>query len=57
MPNDFQKVGDSLLLEISFKNCYIDKILIAPKGSFEERKSFGTKTTLEKTTGRRNGAN
>ena len=35
MPNDFQRVMDSLLKDIPFTNCYI---LIASKGSLEEHK-------------------
>ena len=34
MPNEFQRVMDSLLKDIPFTNFYIDDILIASKGSF-----------------------
>ena len=33
MPNEFQRVMDSLLKDIPFTNCYIDDILIPSKGS------------------------
>ena len=40
MPNDFQRVMDSLLKDITFTNCYIDDILIASKGSLNEHKRY-----------------
>ena len=43
MPNEFQRVMDSLLKEIAFTNCYIDDILIASRGSFNEHKAILTK--------------
>ena len=42
MPNDFQRVMDSLLKDIPFTNCYIDDILIASKGSLNEHKAILT---------------
>ena len=36
MPNEFQRVMDSLLKDITFTNCYIDDILIASKGFLNE---------------------
>ena len=42
MPNDFQRVMDSLLKDILFTNCYIDDILIASKGSLNEHKAILT---------------
>ena len=43
MPNEFQRVIDSLLKDIPFTNCYIDDILIASKGSLNEHKAILTK--------------
>ena len=40
MPNEFQRVMDSLLKNIPFTNCYIDDILVASRGSLEEHKSI-----------------
>ena len=40
MPNEFQRVMDSLLKNIPFTNCYIDGILVASRGSLEEHKSI-----------------
>ena len=40
MPNEFQRVMDSLLKNIPFTNCYIDNILVASRGSLEEHKSI-----------------
>ena len=40
MPNEFQRVMDSLLKDIPFTNCYIDDILIASKGSLNEQKAI-----------------
>ena len=40
MPNEFQRVMDSLLKNIPFTNCYIDDILVALRGSLEEHKSI-----------------
>ena len=40
MQNNGQRVMDSLLKDISFTNCYIDKILIASKGSLNEHKAI-----------------
>ena len=37
MPNEFQRVMDSLLKNIPFTNCYIDDILVASRGSLEEQ--------------------
>ena len=50
MPNEFQRVIDSLLKNIPFTNCYIDDILVAWKGSLEEHKSIVYKilTILDK---------
>ena len=42
MPNEFQRVMDSLLKDIPFTNCYIDDILIASKGSLNEHKAILT---------------
>ena len=36
MPNEFQRVMNSLLKNIPFKNCYIDDILVASRGSLED---------------------
>ena len=44
MPNEFQRVMDSLMKDISFTNCYTDDILIASKGSLNEHKAILTKT-------------
>ena len=40
MPNEFQRVMDSLLENIPFTNFYIDDILVASRGSLEEHKSI-----------------
>ena len=40
MPNEFQRVMDSLLKNIPFKVCYIDDILVASRGSYEEHKTI-----------------
>ena len=40
MPNEFQRVMDSLLKNIPFSNFYIDDILVASRGSLEEHKSI-----------------
>ena len=40
MPNDFQRVMDSMLKNIPFTNCYIDDILVASRGSLEEHKAI-----------------
>ena len=40
MPNEFERVMDSLLKDIPFTNCYIDDILRASKGSLNERKAI-----------------
>ena len=40
MPNEFQRVMDSLLKNIPFTNCHIDDILVASRGSLEEHKSI-----------------
>ena len=47
MPNEFQRVMDSMLKNLQivkncypFTNCYIDDILVASRGSLEERKSI-----------------
>ena len=40
MPNELQKVMNSLLKVIPFTNCYIDDILIASKGSLNEHKAI-----------------
>ena len=40
MPNEFQRVMDSLLENIPFTNCYIDDILVASRGSLEKHKSI-----------------
>ena len=39
MPNEFQRVMDSLLKNITFTNCYIDDILVASRGSLKDHKS------------------
>ena len=39
MPNEFQRVMNSLLKNIPFKNCYIDDILVASRGSLEDHKA------------------
>ena len=46
MPNEFQRVMDSLLKDIPFTNCYIDRILIASKGSLNEHKAILSKTRI-----------
>ena len=38
MPNEFQRVMDSTLGKIPFTNCYLDDILVASKGSFNDHK-------------------
>ena len=50
MPNDFQRVMDSFLKNISFTNCYIDDILVASRGSLEYHKAivYKTLTNLDK---------
>ena len=40
MPNEFQRVMNSLLKNILFTNCYIDDILVASRGSLEEHKAI-----------------
>ena len=40
MPNEFQRVVDSLLNGIPFTNCYIDDILVATKGTKGEQKAI-----------------
>ena len=40
MPNEFQRVMDSLLKNFPFTNYYIDDILVASRGSMEEHKSI-----------------
>ena len=40
MPNEFQRVMDSMLKNIPFTNCYIDDILVASRGSLEEHKAI-----------------
>ena len=42
MPNEFQRVMDSFMKDITFTNCYIDDILIASKGSLNEHKAILT---------------
>ena len=42
MPNEFQRVMDSLLKDIPFTNCYIDDIVIASKGLLNEHKAILT---------------
>ena len=42
MPNEFQRVMDSLLKDIPSTNCYIDDILIASKGSLNQHKAILT---------------
>ena len=50
MPNEFQRVMDSVLKKIPFTNCYIDDILEALKGSLKEHKAIVHKilTILDK---------
>ena len=43
MPNQFQRVMDSLLKDIPFTNYYIDDISIASKGSLNEHRAILTK--------------
>ena len=38
MPNEFQRVMDSTLGKIPFTNCYLEDILVASKGSFNDHK-------------------
>ena len=38
MPNEFQRVTDSLLKNMPFANCYKDDILVALKAPLEEHK-------------------
>ena len=40
MPNDLQRVMDSTLGNIPFTNCYLDDILVASKGSFNDHKKI-----------------
>ena len=40
MPNEFQRVMDSTLGNIPFTNCYLDDILVASKGSFNDHKKI-----------------
>ena len=40
MPNEFQRVIDSLLKNIPFTNSYIDEILEASRASVEEHKAI-----------------
>ena len=40
MPNEFQRVMDSMLGSIPFTNCYLDDILIASKGTFLDHKKI-----------------
>ena len=40
MPNEFQRVVDSTLGNISFTNCYLDDILIASKGNFNDHQKI-----------------
>ena len=39
IPNEFQRVMDSVLKNKPFTNCYIDDILVASKGSLKEHKA------------------
>ena len=50
MPNEFQRVMDSILKNIPFTNCYIDDILVASKGSLKKHKAIVHKilTILDK---------
>ena len=50
MPNQFQRVMDSLLKNITCTNSYIDDILVALKGYLDEHKSFANRflTILDK---------
>ena len=59
MPNEFQRIMDSLLKNIPFTNCYIDDILVASRGTLEEHKSIVYKilSILDKTTWQLNGVN
>ena len=43
MPNEFQRVMNSLIKDIPFTNCYIHDILIASKGSLNEDKAILSK--------------
>ena len=43
MPNEFQRVTDSLLKDFPFTNCYIDDILIASKRSLNKHKAIRAK--------------
>ena len=40
MPNELQRVMDSLLKNIPFTNCYVDDILVASKESLEEHEAI-----------------
>ena len=40
MPNEFQRVMDSTIRNISFTNCYLDDILVASKESFIHHKKI-----------------
>ena len=40
MPNEFQRVMDSMLASIPFTNFYLDDILIASKGTFLDHKNI-----------------
>ena len=50
MPNELQRVMDSVLKNIPLTNCYIDDILVASKGSLKEQKAIVHKilTILDK---------
>ena len=43
MPNELQRVMDSLLNDFPFTRCYIADILIASKGSLKEDKAILSK--------------
>ena len=43
MPNEFQRVMDSTLGNVPFTNCYLDDILVASKGSFNDHKKIAYK--------------
>ena len=50
MPNEFQRVMESLLNWVPFTNCYIDDILIVSKRTIKEHKAIVQRTleTLDK---------
>ena len=46
MPNEFQRVMDSLFKNKPFTSCYKDDILVAVKGSLEQHKAIVNKIII-----------